>query len=298
MKQKVALVLSGGGARGIAHIGVIEELEKHDYEITSIAGTSMGSMVGGIYALGKMDEFKHWMYTLDRRKVFNLVDFTISPTGLIKGDKLFKQMKNFIPDSDIRELKIPYAAIATEILTKKEIVFTEGSLYDAVRASVAIPTVLTPVESELGLLVDGGVLNNIPIDHVHRTEGDILIAVNVNADIPLEKPAISKTKSEAIESVYERKTREFYQRLHWARPKRKGSKLSYFNLITKTIELMTWRIDQLLLENHSPDILIEISRDSATMFDFYKAEKMVELGRSAANKCLSRDNWLHRAKGS
>ena len=286
MKQKVALVLSGGGARGIAHIGVIEELEKHGYEITSIAGTSMGSLVGGVYALGRMEDFKQWLFTLDRRKVFNLVDFTISSKGLIKGDKVFKQMKEFIPDSDIRDLRIPYAAVAAEIFSKKEVVFTQGSLYDAIRTSVAIPTVLTPVESELGLLVDGGVLNNIPIDHVQRTTGDILVAVNVNANIPVEKEAISKQKSEEIESVYLKKTRAFYKRLHRARPKRKGHKLSYFNLISKTLDLMTWRIDQLMLENHSPDILIEVSRDACTLFDFYKAEEMVELGRHAARTKL------------
>lgn len=294
MKQKIALVLSGGGARGIAHIGVIEELEKHDYEITSVAGTSMGSLIGGIYALNKMDEFKEWIYQLDKRKVFSLVDFAISTKGLVKGDKVFKQMKAFIPDSDISDLRIPYAAVATEIFTKKEVVFTEGSLYDAIRASVAIPTVLTPVKTDNGLLVDGGILNNIPIDHVHRTAGDILVAVNVNANIPVEKPAIPKGKSEAIESLYQRKTKDFYRRLHRARPKRKEPKLSYFNLITKTIDLMTWRIDQLMLENHSPDMLIEISRDSSTMFDFFKAEELVELGRHAA--ILSLKNASERIK--
>lgn len=288
MKQKVALVLSGGGARGIAHIGVIEELEKNGFEITSVAGTSMGSLVGGIYALGKLEEFKQWMFTLDKRKVFKLVDFTISSKGLVKGEKVFRQMKEFIPDSDIQDLKIPYAAVAVELFSKKEIVFTEGSLYDAIRASVAIPTVLTPIEAEQGLLIDGGVLNNIPIDHVYRTAGDILIAVNVNANIPVIKPAISNVKSEAIESRYRRKTNEFYKKLERRRSRRKGPRLSYFNLITKTIDLMTWRIDQLMLEQHSPDMLVEISRDAATMFDFYKAEKLVELGRHAAREVLAK----------
>lgn len=287
MKQKVALVLSGGGARGIAHIGVIEELEQHGYEITSIAGTSMGSVIGGIYALGRMEDFKKWMFTLDKRKVFSLVDFTINSQGLIKGDKVFRQLKNFIPDSDIRDLRIPYAAVATDILARKEVIFTEGSLYNAIRASVAIPTVLTPVETENQVLVDGGVLNNLPIDHVNRCEGDIVIAVNVNANVPFEKPKIPKKRSEEIESAYQKKTRDFYKRLHRARPKRKGHKLSYFNLISKTVDIMTWRIDQLMLENHSPDILIEISRDSCSVFDFYKAEELVELGRHAARRKLS-----------
>ena len=107
MKQKVALVLSGGGARGIAHIGVIEELERQGFEITSIAGTSMGAMVGGIYALGKMDEFREWSCSLDKRKVFSLVDFALSKQGLIKGDRVLNKMRDFIPDTHIEELPIP-----------------------------------------------------------------------------------------------------------------------------------------------------------------------------------------------
>src|SRR5476651_2334654 len=110
MKQKAALVLSGGSARGIAHIGVIEELEKQGFEITSVAGASMGAVVGGVYALGKMEEYKNWLYTLDKMKIFGLVDFTFSTDGFVKGDKLFNTMKKFIPDTNIEDLRIPYAA--------------------------------------------------------------------------------------------------------------------------------------------------------------------------------------------
>jgi len=129
-------------------------------------------------------------------------------------------------------------------------------------------------------------MNNIPIDHVKRTPGDILIAVNVNASIPLEKPDLPAAHHKAIESEYLKKTKAFYKRLHRPGLKRKKRRLTYFNLITKTIDLLTWRIDQLTLEEHRPDVLIEISRDSATMFDFYKAESLVELGRYKAIKTL------------
>ena len=118
------MVLSGGGARGIAHIGVIEELEKQGYEIVSIAGTSMGAMVGGVYALGKMAEFKKWMCSLDKIKVFNLVDFSFSNQGLVKGDRVFNAMKEFIEDKNIEDLKIRFVAVAVDLLNKKEVVFT------------------------------------------------------------------------------------------------------------------------------------------------------------------------------
>jgi NTE family protein len=148
VKEKVSLVLSGGGARGIAHIGVIEELEKQGFEIKSIAGTSMGALVGGIYAVGKLQEYKNWMYTLDKLDVFKLIDFTLSSQGLIKGDRVFKKMKEFIPDMNIEELNIHYAATATDLINKEEVVFTKGSVYKSIRASTAIPSVLTPVKKD------------------------------------------------------------------------------------------------------------------------------------------------------
>lgn len=282
MKQKVSLVLSGGGARGIAHIGVIEELEKHGFEITSVSGTSMGALVGAVYALGKMEEYKNWLYTLDKRKVFSLVDFTFSKQGLIKGDKVLETMKEFILDANIEDLKIHYAAVAADIINKKEVVFTKGSIYDAIRASIAIPTVFTPVKKENGLLVDGGIINNMPIDHAKRIPGDILIAVNVNADIPVLKLTIPKKESEVKQSVYQKKIKDFYNQLKKTKHSHKDGKFGYFNLISKTISFMTSHIEQMLLEKYTPDIMIKISADSCSTYDFYKAEEMVETGRQSA----------------
>jgi NTE family protein len=287
MKQKVALVLSGGGARGFAHIGVIEELVKQGYEITSIAGTSMGSVIGGVYALGKMDVLKDWAYTMDKRKIFSLVDFTLNKHGMVRGDKVFKKMKKLIPDDKIENLPIPYAAVATDMIEKKEVVFTEGSVYDAIRASVSIPTVFTPVKSGHKLMVDGGVLNNIPINHVKRRKGDILVAVNVNSNIPLPKPEVLEEDHEKKQSRYNKRTTEFYKHLRKISPAHDEEDLSYFNLISRTIDLMTWRIDELSLAQHQPDMLIEVSREASTLWDFYKAEELVELGRRAAIEKLA-----------
>ena len=296
MEKHAALVLSGGGARGIAHIGVIDELEKRGYEITSLAGTSMGALVGGIYALGRQDDFVEWLYTLDRLKVISLVDFTLSRQGLIKGDRVFNRIKEFIPDEDIENLRIPYAAVAADILGREEVVFTSGSVYDAIRASISIPTVLTPVKTGRRLLVDGGVINNIPIKHVKRHPGDTLVVVDVNADIPVAKPAVPQNEELKKESVYREKIREFQAYLREVLPfgddeekeKHLDKSLDFFDLINLTISSMTRTIAQNTLRQYSPDLLIQVSGDSCGTFDFFRAEEMVEMGRHATMTAIEK----------
>jgi NTE family protein len=294
-KKKVALVLSGGGARGIAHIGAIEELLRNDFEITSVAGTSMGAMVGSVYAMGKMDQFRDWLLSLDKMKVFKLVDFTFSSQGLIKGDRVLTEMKKFIEDTRIEDLKIPFAAVSADLINKKEVVFTEGSVYEAIRASIAIPTVFTPVKQNKALLVDGGVLNNIPIDRVKRKRGDILVVVNVNANIPIDRPAEPKKVSEEKNSVYKKKIAEFQDFFHDIFNSEREEKLGYFDLIDKTIGLMIYHNAQSSIERHSPDILIKVSRDACATYDFYKAGDLVEIGRHAARKSI--EEYTGKDKG-
>ncbi|MCK5833310.1 patatin-like phospholipase family protein [bacterium] len=286
IKNKISLVLSGGGARGIAHIGVIEELEKQGFEIKSISGTSMGAFVGAVYSIGKMEEYKNWIYTLDKLEVFKLIDFTFSSQGLVKGDKVFKIMKEFIPDVNIEDLKIHYVATATDITNKREVIFTKGSIYEAVRASIAIPTVITPVKTENSLLVDGGVINPVPINHAQRTKDDILVVVHVNADIPVYKPPITKKEKDKKQSKYLKTIKTFQNQLNKINPKVKNEKFGYFNLMNKTVGLLTYQISKMIIEKYPPDILINVSRESCDVFDFYKAEELVEIGRHAAIKSI------------
>jgi len=287
MKQKVALVLSGGGARGIAHIGVIDELEKRAYEISSLAGTSMGALIGGVYAAGKLDELKEWIYTLDKGKLLRMVDFTLNKQGLIKGDRVFKRMKDYIPERNIEDLVIPYAAVAVDLLKKEEVVFREGSLSKAIRASISIPSVFTPVKSKGRLLVDGGVMNNIPINHVSRTEGDILIAVNVIADVPPAGVSGETTEEGARKSRIHREwINEFRSHILRESSGSHEERMGYFSLITRTIDLMTLQMSNLYLENNSPDLMINVSSESCNIYDFYKIEEMVEEGRMAAIEAL------------
>ena len=287
MKKKVSLVLSGGGARGIAHIGVIEELQKQGFEITAVAGTSMGALIGGVFALGKMKEFKEWLYTLDRLKTFNLVDFTLSTQGIVKGERVLQKMKDFIPDSNIEDLPIYYRAIAADIKNSEEVVFSKGSVYQAIRASMAIPTVFTPVKMDNRVLIDGGVLNNLPINHAKRTPDDIIVAVNVNANKPVVRP-VSADEEKSNQKIYLKKMNEFYRHLRKINPL-SGSNdddLGYFDLINKTINLMTNQMAQLLMNYYTIDMQINISRDSCGTFDFYRAKEQVEIGQYEAKKSI------------
>ncbi len=292
MDKKIALVLSGGGARGVAHIGVIEELIKRGYTITSIAGTSMGALIGGVYATGKLNEFSKWIISLDQMEIFKMVDLTIGSAGLIKGEKVLKRMKEFIPDTNIEDLPIPYSATAVDIIKHEEVVFRSGSLYDAIRASIAIPSVFTPVKKDGAILVDGGVMNNLPITNVERTEGDQLVAVHVNALIPVQKTNLTKKDEQDKESGYRKWLKNFNNYIHLNHSKEKKDSLGFLSIIDNTLTTAMLRLAQVAIEQGKPDILINISRASCGTYDFYKAEELIEIGRVAASKELDKINEL------
>lgn len=178
--KKVALALASGGPRGFAYIGAIEELQSRGYEITAVSGTSAGALVGGIYAAGGMQAFKEWLYGLDPVKVMSLMDFSISKNHLVKGDKVIKAIKERVPDINIEDLPISFTAVATDLFTGEEVIFREGPLFDAIRASISIPSMFRPVKWKGRTLVDGGMVNTFPLNRVKRTPGDILVGFNVN----------------------------------------------------------------------------------------------------------------------
>lgn len=287
--KKIALVLSGGGARGIAHVGVIEELLEQGYEITSVAGTSMGAVVGAYYAMEKLKELKEFLLTVDKRKIFQLLDFNIGAPGLVKGEKLIRTLQEFAPDMLIENTKIPFTAIATDIVNKKEVVFKSGSIYSAIRASIAIPTFFTPVKTKNGLLVDGGVLNNIPINHVFKAKGVEVFAVDVNADVPVLNLNKTKKEQEQNKSVYTQKLKQFNEQIHKLIPIGFKEQMGYFKLIESTIALMTHRMTLLQLKMNEPDELINISHETCNMFDFFMAENLIEIGRLATKNKLNKE---------
>ena len=178
--KKVALALASGGPRGFAYIGAIEELQARGYQITAVSGTSAGALVGGIFVAGGLQAFKEWLYGLDPVKVMSLMDFSISKNHLVKGDKVIKAIKERVPEVNIEELPIPFTAVATDLFTGEEVLFREGPLFNAIRASISIPSMFRPVKWKGRTLVDGGMVNTFPLNRVQRTPGDILVGFNVN----------------------------------------------------------------------------------------------------------------------
>jgi NTE family protein len=283
MPKSVSLILSSGGSKGLAQIGVIKELEQHGFKIHSVSGSSIGSVIGGLYAMDKLPEFTAWVKTLDRKTVWGLMDFTISTNGLLKGVRVLQKMKTFIPDVNIEEMRIPFSAIATDILNEKVEVLNSGSFYEAIRASVAIPTLMTPVISGDKILVDGAVLSPIPIEYVTRQPGDILVVVNLYGE---KKNDLSESTSTGNE---QKKVNPYNLLKNITKFIDSGDKRSmwYFSLLKATTMSMIHKIAQQTIEKFHPDILINIPYDAADTLDFYKAEELIKLGEDIADKAIT-----------
>jgi NTE family protein len=284
MKKNVALVLSSGGARGFAHIGAINVLERHGYNITSVAGTSMGALIGGIYASGHLRQFEEWVCTLDKMEVLRLTDITLSSKGLVRGKKIIEKMKEIVPDSNIEDLNIPYCAVATDVMKCREVVFRQGHLFTAIRASISIPTIFQPCQIGEDYFVDGGLVNPVPINRVERSDNDLLVVVNVNANIPC-RPS-EKEEDKPDDNKYLKKIRNIQLKLNNQIPKHKKDELGIFNLNNRSIGIMLNQIASLTLVNHSIDVMVEVSKESFGTYDFYKAAEIISEGREAARKAL------------
>ncbi len=255
MPEKVHLVLGSGGARGIAHIGVIDMLLADGYEIASVTGCSMGAVVGGMFCAGSLPLYKDWLCTLTKTSVFSLFDFTFTKQGFVKGEKVLGKLKELAGDHEIENLPVPFTAVATDMLHHKEIHFSSGNLYKALRASICIPGIFTPVADEQHLLVDGGVLNPLPLNLVKKQPGEKVIAVNLNGPVP-----------------------------HHARQQNANGKapsLSIFSLLNNSYDLTQDRLTELMIQLFPPDMLIEIPRTTCAAFEFYRAAELVEAGMNA-----------------
>lgn len=263
-------MLASGGAKGFAHIGAIEALEESGYEITSIAGASMGALIGGIYAAGGLDKVKEWMYDLTDKEVFRLVDFTLSPHALVKGDRLVDALKAIVPDCNIENLNIPYCAVATDLKEGREVVLRSGSLYAAIRASISIPMLFRPVEHEDMLLIDGGITNGLPLDRVERTEGDKLVAVNLE-DYEWEDDDAEMPKAEYGTSALTILSRKLQAGLN-------ALSNNYISLTYDTISILMKRNTEMALRLTPPDIYLNVSLGEYGSHDYDEAESIAKLG--------------------
>ncbi|TFV95744.1 phospholipase [Algoriphagus kandeliae] len=291
-KQKVSLVLSSGGARGLAHVGVIEELEERGYEIAEIAGCSAGALVGGMYAAKKMDEFKNWICNLDRIDVFSLMDFTFSSRGFIKGEKVFSALKKVIRDCQIEDLEIPFSCNAVDVHSGKEVVFSEGSLFAAIRASGSIPSVIIPAKQGKQQLIDGGVLNPIPISLLKKEDNNLLVVVDVNGtDQDFVSPPKKDSEGNRFISLpkwlseYRDKMKEYFPD---DKEEEKPSSFSALDLVSRSFDLLQDRYCEIIIAQNKVDVLVKVARKQAGTLEFHRSAEMIEVGRIKAKEALDK----------
>ena len=277
----VSLALGSGGARGYAHIGAIQEIEARGFEIIGVSGTSVGAMVGGLYAADKLPQFTEWVSNLRQTDVIRLLDPSFSAPGAIKAEKVMAKVRTMLDKARIEDLRIPYTAVATDLLQSKEVWFQRGPLDAAIRASIAIPSLISSVTIGGRLFVDGGLLNPLPLAPLASTKADLVIAVSLSGpgkNHPMGNPAIlSSDKRAGKENTDTQQLAKIP----------KG--ISTFEIMERSIETMQSLITRYRNAGYPPDLLVEIPVDSIGMLDFHKAKNQIALGRKLTARAI--DNW-------
>ena len=271
----------------MAHIGAIEELLDRGYNITSVSGTSIGSLIGGIFAAGKIREAHDWFCSLDRQQIFSLTDFSFGLAHMVKGNKVLDAIKEWVPDREIEDLPIPVAFVATDLLNSREVVFTSGKLFEAIRASISIPMCFEPFRYRDTLLVDGGLTNPFPLNRVARTPGDILVGMNISAednmltgspDVPKELPRKWKiAKINRVNRLWGKLAKEIDE---WT------PQINYASLINRTIDVQIQAGCRVMTNFCHPDVVAEMPQNAYSTFDFDKAAEIMDRGRELMAKAL------------
>ena len=321
MARRVALVLGSGGARGYAHIGVIEEIERRGYEIACIAGCSMGAVVGGIHAAGRLADYREWVSGLDYLDVIRLLDIGFGTLGAIRGERVFGRIREILGDIDIEDLAIPFTAVATDLTNQQEVWFQSGCLHQAMRASAAIPSLFSPVRQGNRALVDGGLLNPLPIVPVVSAHCDLIMAVNLNSiesnhyQMPvIERPAPIRQQWEQWMAALKpswlgrRAEEEEEQAGQQALPltPEEGDEphsreedqdapveveppvgpASMLELVNLSFEAMQASLTQYKIAGYPPDVVFNVPKRLCRFFEFYRAPELIELGRMVASDTL------------
>ena len=294
----VALVLGAGGARGLAHIGVIEAIEARGLRIAAIAGSSMGALVGGIYASGQLPAYRDWALALTRTEVFRLLDFGIGRPGLFTGDRLMGELQEIVGAHMIESLPIPFTAVATDLRAQREVWLTGGPLFDAIRASMAIPLVFTPVKLGGRELVDGGLLNPVPIAAMRQALADVVIAVDVNARAANahghesrhvgggDRESARLLVGKDVEKDVEEETAGSMFAQWFTRKAAEQAKTGLIDLMARSLDTMQGQLSRMQLAFDPPDILIHVSRDSSFFYEFWRARELIEIGRYQTEHAL------------
>ena len=285
--KTVSLVLGSGGARGLAHIGVIHWLEENNYSITSISGCSMGALIGGIYAAGKLDDYEKWVRSITKMDMVTLLDLSWGKSGLVKGEKIINTLINLVGDQCIEDLPIPFTAVAADVKREKEVWIRSGRLFDAIRASIAIPLVFTPFSYNGVDLIDGSVLNPVPIAPTFGDVSDMTIAVNLGG--PME---ILQSTPELQDDVNQEPSpmkaavHRFINRLKSTRKNNGAGNWSVYDIANQAFDAMQSTIARQKLAAYPPDKIIEIPRNACGIMEFDRAGELIELGFKRAQALL------------
>ena len=285
-KKTVSLVLGSGGARGLAHIGVIHWLEKNHFRIASISGCSIGALVGGIYAAGKLGEYEQWVRAITKLDIVTLLDISWQKSGLVKGDKVINALIDLVGEQLIEDLPIPFTAVATDLKGQKEVWINSGNLFDAIRSSISIPLIFTPFRHKGRLLIDGGVLNPVPIAPTLGDQTDLTIAVNLDAPADYSLKLTPPTSDPAANSFVQAKVRDFVNRFIPGSRTDVKRDWGMYDIILQSIDTMQSTIARQQIAACPPDKLIEIPRNACRMLEFDRASEMIDLGYRKAEEIL------------
>ncbi len=318
--QRVALALGSGGARGYAHVGVIDELRERGYQIVGVAGSSMGALVGGLQAADKLDDFADWARSLTQRAVLRLLDPSITAAGVLRAVKILDAVRDILGSVTIEELAIPYTAVATDLIAGKSVWLQRGPVDEAVRASIAIPGVITPHVVGGRLLADGGILDPLPMAPIAAVNADLTIAVSLSGSETSDDrddgahPAsewlnrvVRSTSAwfdaNSARSLLDRPTARTLLSRFGASVPESGSdpdedaaeivdeppetpKLGSFEVMNRTIDIAQAALARHTLAAYPPDLLIEVPRSACRSLEFHRAEEVIDTGRALASRAL------------
>lgn len=291
-KQTVSLVLGSGGARGLAHIGVIHWIEENDYDIRSISGCSMGALIGGVFACGKLDIFEEWVRAISKIDIVRLLDVSWGKKGLVEGERIIATLKKLIGDRQIEELPIEYTAVAADIRREKEVWLKRGSLFDAIRASISLPLFFTPFEMNGMKLLDGGILNPVPIAPTFEDNTDLTIAVNLGAPPSGNPPPIPQAEPKDVNPSpvdhLHANISDFIDEIKSQVSPDDVGNWTMLSIADQTFDAMQGTIARQKLAAYPPDHTIMIARDACGTLEFDRADEMIALGYETAARSLDK----------
>ena len=286
MAKTISLVLGSGGARGLVHVGVIRWLIEHGYEIKSISGCSIGALIGGVYAAGKLDEFEEWITSIEQSDMTMLLDFSWQSSGMFKGDKIIDSLRQLIGEIAIEELPIPYTAVAANVAEEKEIWLKSGSLFDAIRASISLPLFFTPHVINGEELIDGGVLNPVPIAPTFGDNTDVTIAVNLGGEPELLKQEVTPVSLPTKESNLHDKVAHFIDNLGNNVKSKMSFNFAAYDIANQAFDAMQSTIARQKLAAYPADITLEVPRNACGTLEFERSKEMIDRGYHLAQATL------------